>query len=449
VGQRRFYFELLLDRPELVPRLTALFASSNYLSALLASHPTLIEPVFYDPSVLLLARAQLHADFDAILAESGAGAGDQHEAQLDALRLFYHRQIMNAGLLDLGGKIDRPELETALTEIAEVCVERALAFAQPWLVARRPELAAVAERTRFMVVGMGKLASRELSYGSDLDLVFEFALDDADDAELALAQEYCARLSQRLISLLSTSTAEGFCYEIDARLRPSGNQGTLVSSLPALARYHESEAQVWERMALLRARPVAGDPELGRRFEALREAIVARPLPDDARAEVVHVRRRMERELAKESARRHDFKRGRGGMLDVENIVQYLQLRHGGAHPGLLAVERVEVQLARLAGLGLLPADQSERLLEGWNFLQGLSARLRVVENRSISDLDEERGDLDGVAAALGYAQSGREGASRRALLADYRRHTEAIRAVYEHVLGSDLAGASGAPDSA
>jgi glutamate-ammonia-ligase adenylyltransferase len=437
VGQRRFYFELLLDRPELVPRLTALFASSNYLSALLASHPTLIEPVFYDPNVLLLARGELQADFDAILTETRARVGDEHEAQLDALRLFYHRQIINAGLLDLGGKIDRRALEAALTDIAEVCVERALAFAQPWLVQRRPELAAAAQRTRFMVVGMGKLASSELSYGSDLDLVFVFDVDDTDGAELIEAQEYCARLSQRLISLLSTSTAEGFCYEIDARLRPSGNQGTLVSSLPALARYHESDAQVWERMALLRARPVAGDAELGRRFSALREAILARPLPDDARSEVVHVRRRMERELAKESARRRDFKRGRGGMLDVENIVQYLQLQGGAAHPELFTVERVEVQLARLASLGLLAADQSAPLLDGWNFLQGLSARLRVVENRSISDLDEERGDLDGLAASLGYAQSGREGASRRALLADYRRHTEAIRAAYERILGS------------
>jgi len=438
VGQRRFYFELLLDRPELVPRLTALFASSNYLSALLAGHPTLIEPVFYDPNVLLLDRAQLHADFDGILAECRAHADDDHEAELDALRRFYHRQTINAGLLDLGGKIERRELEAALTEIAEVCVTRGLDFAQRWLSARRPELAAIATRARFVVVGMGKLASRELSYGSDLDLLFVFDVEGSDATELVEAQEYCTRLSQRLISLLSTSTAEGFCYEIDARLRPSGNQGTLVSSLAAFERYHDGEAQVWERMALLRARVVAGSPQLATEFETLRRAILQRPLPNGARDEVLHVRGRMERELAKEGPRRRDFKRGRGGMLDIENIVQFLQLQSGAAHSALLAVERVEVVLEHLASLGLVPAEQSAQLLEGWNFLQRLSARLRVVENRSISDLDEERGDLDGLAQTLGYSTgAGREGGARRALLADYRRHTEAIRAAYERILGS------------
>ncbi len=431
LGRRRFYFELLSDRPELVPRLTALFAASSYLSAMLASHPVLIEPVFHDPNVLLLDRDGLERDFEQILAECLQRRDERSEAALDALRRFYHRQIINAGLLDLGGKVSRTELALALTEIAEVCLCRALAQSREWLQERRPKLAAAAAGTRFIVVGMGKLASRELSYGSDLDLIFVFD-PGSPDADPNDAQEYCTRLSQRLISMLQTSTEEGACYEVDPRLRPSGNQGALVASIEGFARYHGREAAVWERVALLRARAVAGDLELRARFERLRSEVLLQPLPQDALAEITHVRDRMEKELAKEGERRHDFKRGPGGLLDVETIVQYLQLRHGTQHAELLEVAPIEELLQRLARLGLLPAAQAETLRRGWEMLQRLANRLRVVENRSVSDLDEERGDIEALARTLGYPSQGPPGSARRALLRDYRHHTRAIRAAYD-----------------
>jgi glutamate-ammonia-ligase adenylyltransferase len=430
-GGRRFYFELLLDRPELVARLCALFSSSNYLSGILARHPTLIEPVFYDPNVLLLDRPALQADFASLLQECVREHEDESEAHLAALRRFYHRQTINAGLLDLGDKIGTRELQHALTEVAEVALDRALELSRAWLAARRPELAAVP--ARFLVVGMGKLASRELGYGSDLDLLFLFD----SEAEHALeAQEHGARLGQRLISMLETKTTEGFCYEVDTRLRPSGNQGMLVSSLESLLQYHVEQGQVWERMALLRARALCGDAELGRAFESARLRILQRPLPPEALAEVRHIRGRMERELAKERPGRRDFKRGRGGMLDVENIAQYLQLAHGATHPELFAASATDVVLGLLAQQGLVASEDAAALHAGWDFLSRLSSRLRVVENRSISDLDEERGDLEAVALGLGYPAGDRAGQARRSLLADYHRHTEAIRAAYERVLG-------------
>jgi glutamate-ammonia-ligase adenylyltransferase len=149
----------------------------------------------------------------------------------------------------------------------------------------------------------------------------------------------------------------------------------------------------------------------------------------------------MESELAHEGDRRRDFKLGRGGLLDVESIVQSIQLRAGTAHPELLEVVPLAVQIDRLARLGLLDAGDAYALAHGWDFLQRLSSRLRVVENRSISDLDEERGDLDGVALRLGYTSPQRAGGARRALLEDYRRHTAAIREVYDRLLGAAPAG--------
>lgn len=436
VGSRRFYYGLLLDRPELVERLAALFASSEYLSGYLATHPRLIEPIFSDPNVLVLSRDELRAALARLrdgLAEERHD--DEPERSLAALRLLHNRELVNVGLLDLTEKIGIAEAEAGLTDLAEVCVEGALALAHQELARRGPPPAAAADGA-FLVVGMGKLASRELTYGSDLDVIFLYDVATADEQEVLAAQEYYVRLAQKLIWALQTRTADGACYQIDARLRPSGNQGLLVTSRASFAAHHQRSAQVWERQALLRARPVVGSPALAQAFVALRAAILERPLADDAAAEIRRIRQRMEAELAREDGKRRDFKLGRGGLLDIESVVQFLQLRHGAAHPELLAVDRVAAQIERLARLRLLAAVDADTLTDGWIFLQRLSSRLRIVENRSISDLDEERGDLDGVAQRLGYTSPQRAGGARRALLEDYRRHTTDIRAVYERVLG-------------
>jgi glutamate-ammonia-ligase adenylyltransferase len=283
---------------------------------------------------------------------------------------------------------------------------------------------------------MGKLASRELTYGSDLDVIFLYDAPETDDAGPLLAQEYYVRLAQKLIWALQTHTQQGACYQIDARLRPSGNQGMLVTSLSSFAHYHSGSAQVWERQALLRARPIAGDARLAAAFMAERAAILARPLPADVGAEIHRIRLRMETELAHETTKRRDFKTGRGGILDVESVVQFLQLRHGPAHPALFEVDTIAAHLERLPRLGLLAPDDAAALQRGWQFLHRLSSRLRIVENRSISDLDEERGDLEGLARRLGYTSPQRAGGARRALLEDYRQRTGDIRAVYSRVLG-------------
>lgn len=435
VGARRFYYELLIDRPELVGRLAALFASSRWLSGLLARHPQLVEPLFADPEVLLLDRARLRDDLAALRRErAGPGGRADSESDLAALRLFVHRQVMNVGLLDLDEKVSRADCEVALTDVAEVALEAALEVARREVERVRPPPPG-ARAARFLVVGMGKLASRELSYGSDLDLVFLYDLPEGAEADRLEAQEHCVRVAQRLISAIETPTAEGVCYEIDSRLRPSGNQGALVTSLAGLRAYHEGEAQVWERQALLRARPVAGDAAAGERFDALRREVLRRPLPPGAAAEVHRIRLRMEAELAAETRGHRDLKRGRGGLLDVETAVQWLQLRHGGEAPELLDVARTEAMIERLAARGFLPPARARTLAEGWDFLQRLSSRLRIVENRSISELDAGSSELDAVARRLGYGAGAREASARSALLRDYARHTEAIRAAYLAIL--------------
>lgn len=431
VGGRRFYYELLLDRPELITRLCALFASSRFLSNLLAQYPRLIEPVFDDPGALLLDQGALRSDLASLEREQSTDP-DDFEAVLRTLRLFVHRHTLNVGMLDLSDTVQRDEVERALSDLAEVTLGAALESAERQLRSRRP---GALDDASFLVVGMGKLGSRELGYGSDLDLIFLFDIDDTSPVALAEAQDYFVRLIQRLISALQTQTGEGRCYEIDARLRPSGGQGSLVCSAQAFARYHAAESQAWERQALLRARPVAGSDALAATFEAMRREILERVPEPDLATQIHHLRERMERELAHEQAGHRDFKTGRGGLLDVESAVQYLQLLHGGQYEDLLRADRIEEQIERLADLGVLDPDLARALGEGFAFLQHLSAVLRIAENRSISDLDTERGDLDRLGRRMGYRPEVRERDVRRALLRDYTRHTEAIRSAYLEIL--------------
>ena len=167
--------------------------------------------------------------------------------------------------------------------------------------------------------------------------------------------------------------------------------------------------------------------------------MLARPLPADAAREVDRIRARVESELARENAQRRNLKVGRGGLFDVETIVQLLALQHGAAIPQLLEVATTAAWLDRCEAHELIMPEQGGVLRSGWAFLQRLASRLRIVENRSISDLAADRADLDSVARSLGYAPSPRTGTSRVPLLDDYARHTEAVRHVYNEVVRGDV----------
>ncbi len=437
VGRRKFFYELLLDRPELVPRLVRLFAGSEYLSTYVATHPRLIEPLFDDPTVLLRSREELGASYAEIRAMlDDEGLRSEPELSLDALRLFHNRELVNVGLLDMDDRISRDEAERSLTEIGEVCVEQGLKIAEQEITRRAKRRPAWLSKGEFLVVGMGKVASREITYGSDLDVIFLYDYRGADDVALLEAQSGFAGLAQKLMWAMQTRTSEGVCYEIDARLRPSGNQGLLVSHIDTFKAYHAETAALWERQALLRSRPVAGSKRLAAAFQKIRKRILTQPNPPKTRDEIHRIRLRMEAEIARESEARRDFKTGRGGLLDIETVVQYLQLEHGARVRGLTDVRTVADQIQMLREHELLSEGDAETLSGGWEFLQALSSRLRIVENRSISDLDAERGDLDEVARRLGYRSSGRSSGARRALLGGYERRTSDIREVYVRVLG-------------
>jgi len=422
---------LLVSSPRTARLLISLFGSSDFLSRSLLRHPELVDQLVHRGSApLVRSREEMDADLQPRLT------GLDVEEQLTELRRFRNEEVLRIGLHDVAGALDSESVSRQLSDLADVCVAASLSLAEAE-VTRREGIARHADGSRatLSVIGLGKLGGRELGYHSDLDLLFLYSAGgETDGVRRTSNHEHFARIAQKLIGHLALQLREGSLYRVDTRLRPSGSAGPLVVSFDALASYHAREARLWERQALLRARAVAGDENLFDR--AKREVLtksIFRPIDKAAAArELLAMRERMEREIAAESSGRYNSKLGRGGLVDVEFAVQYLQLVHGEHSPGIRAAATPEALVAlQRAGL-LSPADR-EPLARGYRFLRRLESRLRIVRDRPIDSLPTFGRELLLLARRLGYPGE-RAGED---LLADYSRHTTEVRAAFLRVLGA------------
>jgi len=414
--------ELLAQSPRTLRLLISLFGSSNYFSRQLLRHPELIDQLVHrGAAALSRSRADLRTDWQARLR---AVAQDDVEGALTELRRFRNEEELRIGLHDVAGALDVEQVATQLSDLADVSVEACFALAKAEIEKRYGPRDAT-----LVVIALGKLGGRELGYHSDLDLLFLYSVPGEHGAN----HEYFARMGQKLISLLTLPLREGILYRIDTRLRPSGSAGPLVISFDALATYHAREARLWERQALLRARPVAGDEALFLRACAeVLEPSLFRPMDRAAAAkELLAMRERMEREIADESPGRYNSKLGRGGLVDVEFAVQFLQLAHGATDPQIRSGSTPEA-LALLLRHGHLAPQDHAPLSRGYRFLRRLESRLRIVRDRSVDRIPEKGPELLRLARRMGYSGS-RAGED---LLADYERTSADVRAAFLRVLG-------------
>jgi len=431
VGARTSYLHLLLENPGVMRLLVRLFATSEFLSQFFLRHPELLDSlVRADLVQIVRGRGSMAEELAARLA-----AAPDLEAELDTLRRFRHEEFLRIGVHDIQGELEPHEVAAQLTSLAETCLAAALALARREVLARTG-VPPAPPTEGLAVLGMGKLGAEELTYHSDLDLIFVY---DAGDAAWWTGRptphEFFTRIAQRTISALQTPTREGLAYRIDTRLRPSGNQGSLVCSVEAFEAYHRTSAQVWERQALIKARVVAGPPALAARLEEIRTRFVyGRGLDADERLEIARMRERIERERAGRRGELGNIKTGRGGLLDIEFLVQALQLCHGPDHP---AVRRRDTRgaLAALAAAGILSAAEARALRAGYAFLRAVESRLRLERDQSGEALDAEPGTLVPLARRLGY--EGSDGEAVAALLDDHARQRETVRAIYDRRLGT------------
>jgi glutamate-ammonia-ligase adenylyltransferase len=416
-GPRTAYLARLAEVPALLGGVLTFFTRSERLAQTLISRPELLDTLGPAAGAAPRSAPRLREAFGAFPVP---GADDA-----DRLRLFKQREELEIAWRDLVLGEEPIRVAWALGELAEACLglawERAMAAARAALgeplIAGRPVPA--------LVVGMGKLGGRELDYGSDLDLVVLYGGLGETGPE---AHVFFDRVVDHLYMLLTAITRTGQAFRVDLRLRQGGKATALAHSLETLDRYLGEEAALWERQALVRARPILGDPALARRFMKLRCARVFGPgLSDAERAEIHRVRTRMELELGREGPGRVHLKFGAGGLVDVEFLVQVLQLTHGARH-GRLRTASTRVALARLGTLGILPEATAGRLSEAYEFLRRLLRSLRLRQARPADCLP-----LTGHVLARLAREAGLDGG--RALLARHREVAEFVRAEYRRVM--------------
>ncbi|WP_027962180.1 bifunctional [glutamate--ammonia ligase]-adenylyl-L-tyrosine phosphorylase/[glutamate--ammonia-ligase] adenylyltransferase [Halomonas halodenitrificans] len=387
VLRRTAYLALLRENPDALGHLMRLCSASPWIAEQLARYPILLDELLTPETLYTPADKSRLAD--ELRQSLGRIPEEDEEAQLEALRVFKHAQTLHVAASDIAGTRHVMKVSDYLTYIAEVILEAVLAMAWKHLT-RKHGFPALADGSRagatpaFLVVGYGKLGGIELGYGSDLDLVFihDGAPQGETDGRRVLDNAvFYTRLGQRIIHLLTAVTPAGALFEVDMRLRPSGNSGLLVTSLKAYADYQRREAWTWEHQALVRARVVAGQAQLAEGFEAVRREILSREREAQAlREEVVKMRHRMRDHLGGRSGEgEFDLKHDHGGMVDLEFLCQYAVLSMGHETPALLEWSDNMRILETLESAQCLRARESQRLREAYLALRSAAHRASLT----------------------------------------------------------------------
>ncbi|MDU7915222.1 MAG: bifunctional [glutamate--ammonia ligase]-adenylyl-L-tyrosine phosphorylase/[glutamate--ammonia-ligase] adenylyltransferase [Klebsiella grimontii] len=336
---RTTYLELLSEFPGALKHLISLCAASPMVASQLARHPLLLDELL-DPNTLYQPTAT-DAYRDELRQYLLRVPEEDEEQQLEALRQFKQAQLLHIAAADIAGTLPVMKVSDHLTWLAEAMIDAVVQQAWLQMVARYGQPTHLHERQGrgFAVVGYGKLGGWELGYSSDLDLVFlhDCPMEVMTDGEREIdGRQFYLRLAQRIMHLFSTRTSSGILYEVDARLRPSGAAGMLVTTADSFADYQQNEAWTWEHQALVRARVVYGDPELQARFDAIRRDILTAPREGEKlQTEVREMREKMRAHLGNKHPDRFDIKADAGGITDIEFITQYLVLRYASDKPKL------------------------------------------------------------------------------------------------------------------
>ncbi len=380
------FFRLLTENPDVLGVFCDLGGGSPYLSRLLAARPATMD-AFLD-ALVVAPRDGLPPFEDLPL-----GAIEQSEDPSAALHDLRDLELLRIGVRDLQGKDNARQTARALTAAAESAVRLADGAA----AARLDRMHGSPPGARFAVLALGRLGAGEMAYGSDLDLLF-LSEGDAPAPDGTDATTWFARRARDLVAILGGAGDRGPVYRLDLRLRPEGARGPLVASLGGFLRYLRERAETWERQALVRARAVAGDGELcARAMAGIADVLWGAPPPEGLLAEVRAMRARTEA-----AATPGSLKTSRGGLQEVEFLVQALTLQHGHAHPDVRQANTVAA-LGALRRDGLLSAAAHEGLTTCYLFLRAVEMRLRLASDATGSVFPADPAARDDLARRLGY----------------------------------------------
>jgi glutamate-ammonia-ligase adenylyltransferase len=419
-GRPAEIFTKLAQNPRALEILVTIFAGSQFLTEILLRSPNRLDLLLDRESLARVKKAETYeAEGRQALQVAGAGG------ELDALRRYQRGELLRIGACDLLDLYDLPTVTSQLSALADGLTRACLAYASQQLGI---------SSAGFVVLAMGKLGGRELNYSSDIDLLFLARPDQPESL----------RLGQRLIESLAGVTSEGFLYRVDMRLRPWGRDGGLVSSPQGYLDYLRQNARLWEKQALIKSRPIAGDLELGDQFRRQIEPLIFGQNPETVRASVFAMKQRTE-ELLRQSGREWgQVKLGQGSIRDVEFLVQFMQLAYG-ENPRLRKRSTLAA-VTRLVRFKHLSAPEGRTLSDGYIFLRTVEHFLQMMHYRQTGSLPSEPGALTLLARRLGFRGSAAE--AREKLIERYEQHSLAIRAIYGKYIGG-LHQADPAPQAA
>jgi glutamate-ammonia-ligase adenylyltransferase len=417
------------DRDAL-PILLQIFSTSQYFSDLLIGDPggydllrlTEGQPVHRDVLV-----AELAAEVDALADPAAVGAALRRYKRRETLRIAYGDLIRGQPLEVVASQI---------SYLADAIVEAAVRFARRQLQEKRGQPRSPKGRTaRFVALAMGKLGGVELNYSSDIDLVFLYECDGKTDGPRSTSNvEFFDRLARDVVKLLTEPTELGYAYRVDLRLRPEGERGPVAHSLEAAMSYYDVMGRTWERQAYVKARPVAGDRDLGQEFlRSLEPWIYRRYLSLADITGIKALKRRIEHRVISEGDETRNVKTGRGGIRDIEFAIQFLQLLNGGDLPELRTGNTVEA-IAELENVGCLTHQERSLLDENYRFLRKIEHRLQIMFDLQTHLLPDQPSEVRKLAIRMGYRDTPQKTALA-AFDADYQSKTAVNRKILDHLL--------------
>jgi [glutamine synthetase] adenylyltransferase / [glutamine synthetase]-adenylyl-L-tyrosine phosphorylase len=419
LGDSPWYLRFLRDEGQVTERLSYLLGTSRYVAELLARAPEALRILGDDAELAPRPAAALQTSFRAAAARH-----EDPAAAVAAARELRRQELLRIAAADVLGLLDPAAVGEALTDVVAATVEAALDAAARAVAVSRGTLP-----TRIAVIGMGRVGGAETGFGSDVDVLFvhEPLPGTADEDAAAAANAVVAEL-RRLLALPASDPP----LQVDAALRPEGRNGPLVRTLSSYAAYYRRWSSPWEAQALLRAGPLAGDAELGRKFVELVDPLryPADGLTAAATTEIRRLKARMDAErLPRGADPATHTKLGRGGLVDVEWTVQLQQLRHGATVAGLRTTRTLPA-LAAAREAELLSPDDTAALEAAWRIATRARNAVVLVRGRPSDQLPPRGKDLAGVMRVVGYPP----GRDPGQFLDDYRRATRRARAVVERV---------------
>ncbi|REL36473.1 bifunctional [glutamate--ammonia ligase]-adenylyl-L-tyrosine phosphorylase/[glutamate--ammonia-ligase] adenylyltransferase [Thalassotalea euphylliae] len=387
VASRTVYLELLYENDGALIHLIRLCQQSHWISDYIAKFPILLDELI-DPK--LLHNPPALADYANELQQAMLRIPeDDVESQMNGLRQFKQAQQLRIAAADISGVLPLMKVSDHLTALAEATIGEVIQQAWHQLTARfgQPKSTLGTNHKGFAVLGYGKMGGIELGYGSDLDLVFvhDCPLNDTTNGEREIAaSQFYVKLAQKVMHIFNTRMSSGILYELDMRLRPSGNSGVLVIHIDSFADYQLTEAWTWEHQALVRARMVYGHDDIRDNFSATRKRVLTNPRENgELKKQVVEMREKMRNHIDTSSGQCIDIKHGHGGLVDIEFLTQYLVLRFSGQYPQLTEFSDNIRIIEGLAKVGVVSDESAQHLVDSYCQLRNASHRAVLQDGKA------------------------------------------------------------------